>query len=393
MRFARRLEKIQPSMTLAINNRSQKLKAAGLPVISLAAGEPDFTTPQFIKEAAIKAIEDNFTRYTAVAGIPELRKAAGHYFERYYQTSVPPESIIIGAGGKQCIYTFMQTLLNPGDEVLIPSPYWVSYPDMALLADAVPVFAAAGPESGYKVTPAMLEKKATSKTRLLILNTPNNPTGAVYSEGEIADIIHWAMERGIFTLSDEIYDQLVFPPAKSASAISLFRQFPEYVGVVNGLSKSFAMTGWRVGFLAGAPELVKKMTVIQGHCLSNVCSIAQKAALAALTGPDACVAEMRDAFKRRRDMAMRIIKTWVKAVCPQPNGAFYLFVDIHGYYNKEISNSISFSSWLLEKANVGVVPGASFGDDNCIRMSYAISDASLKEALERIGKALESLDG
>ena len=388
MRFAARLDRIEPSMTLAMNARAQELRKEGVEVTSLAAGEPDFPTPEFVRKAAIEAIQENFTRYTPVAGIPELRAAAGRYFERHYGAQVGPECIIMGAGGKNCLYTFMQTVLNPGDEVLIPSPYWVSYPDMALLAGATPVLVPAGPESGYKVTSDMLEAKRTAATRLLVLNSPCNPTGAVYSESELAAIMRWALERRIFVLSDEIYDQLVYRPAKMASAISWFHEEPALVAVVNGLSKSFAMTGWRVGFLAGQPELIKKMSMLQGHSLSNICSIAQKAALAALTGPEECVEEMRAAFERRRDLAMKIISGWSRAICPRPAGAFYLFVDVAGYYGSGISNSVDFCAYLLEKAHVAAVPGAAFGDDRCFRIAYAVGDDTLERALLAIGNVL-----
>lgn len=374
-----------------MNNRAQELKRAGVDVLSLAPGEPDFPTPTFIREAAKEAIDHNFTRYTPVAGIPELREAAAAYFWHYYQTRIEPESIIMGAGGKNCLYTFMQTMLNPGDEVLIPSPYWVSYPDMALLAGAKPVFVPTGPANSFKVKPELLSARLTFATRLLILNSPNNPTGAVYTEEELGAIMDWALDNDIFLLSDEIYDQLVYPPAKMASAITWFAKFPERVAVVNGLSKSYAMTGWRVGFLAGHPELIRKMTIMQGHSLSNICSIAQKAALAALTGPDQCVREMRDAFERRRDLAVKIVSGWQKAVCPRPDGAFYLFMDVSGYYTPEVSGSIALCQHLLEKAHVATVPGAAFGDDNCLRISYAVSDETLEKALLRIGAALAEL--
>lgn len=391
MQFSERLGGISPSMTLAINTRAQELRARGVDVISLAVGEPDFPTPEFIREAAKKAIDDNFTRYTAVTGMPELRAAAGRYFERYYKTPVPPESVIIGAGGKFCLYAFMQTMLNPGDEVLIPSPCWVSYPDMARLAGATPVFVPAQAGAGFKVTPMQLENRTTENTRLLILNSPCNPTGAVYSDREFMNIMRWALARNIFVLSDEIYDQLVYPPAQMTTAITWFEHCPELVAVANGLSKSFAMTGWRVGFLAGHPEIIKKMAMLQGHSMSNICSIAQKAALAALTGPDDCVRGMRQVFERRRDSAMRIVSGWDKVICPKPDGAFYLFMDISAYYSAEIPDSTAFCKYLLEKAHVAVVPGAAFGDDRCVRLSYAVADEKLERALGLIGDALSAL--
>lgn len=391
MLIAERLKKIQPSMTLTINNKAQEMRAQGIEVLSLAVGEPDFNTPENIKEAAIQAINDNFTRYTAVAGIPPLRKAAADYFERYYKTSVSPQSVIIGAGGKQCLYTFIQTTINPGDEVLIPSPYWVSYPDMVLLAGGTPIFVQAGPKTGFKVTPMMLENMVTDKTKALIINSPCNPTGAVYSDKEFMDIMRWALARNIFVISDEIYDQLVFPPARMTSAITWFVNCPELVAVVNGLSKSYAMTGWRVGFLVAHPDIIKGMSVLQGHSLSNVCSIAQKAALAALDGPDTFIVNMRSVFEKRRDMAVGIVQSWKKAICPRPDGAFYIFPDLSAYYNERIKGSVDLCAYILEKAHVAVVPGIAFGNDKCVRISYAVADDVLKKALLSIGEALEQL--
>ena len=391
MQISDRLSSIKPSLTLSVNSRALELKAQGISVISLAVGEPDFPTPKHVCEAAKAAIDDNFCRYTAVPGIPELRKAAGAYFERNYGVPVPMESIVIGAGGKHCLYNFMQATLNPGDEVLVPAPYWLSYPDMVMLTGATPVPVLAGPEQGFKVTPAMLEAHTTDKTKLLILNSPSNPTGAVYTEPEFTAIMDWAIARGLFVLSDEIYDQLVFAPAKMTSAISWFVKYPEQVAVLNGLSKSYAMTGWRVGFLAAHPTLIKKISAMQGHSTSNICSIAQKAGLAALTGSMECVDKMREAFVRRRDFAMKIIEGWPFAICPKPDGAFYLFLDVSKCYGGSVNNSTDLCTLLLDKAHVAVVPGAAFGDDKCIRFSYAVGDDVLKGALESIGKVLAQL--
>ena len=391
MQISDRLSSIKPSLTLSVNSRALELKAQGVAVISLAVGEPDFPTPSHVCEAAKAAIDDKFCRYTAVPGIPELRKAAGAYFDRAYGVPVPPESIVIGAGGKHCLYNFLQATINPGDEVLIPAPYWLSYPDMVMLAGGVPVTVHAGPEQGFKVTPDMLDAAVTGKTRLLILNSPSNPTGAVYTEAEFTAIMDWAIQRGIFVLSDEIYDQLVFAPAKMTSAIGWFARYPEQVAVLNGLSKSYAMTGWRVGFLAAHPLLIKKISSMQGHSTSNICSIAQKAALAALTGPTECIDLMREAFVRRRDLAMKTIETWPWAVCPRPDGAFYLFVDVRKCYGGAVNNSTELCTWLLDKAHVALVPGAAFGDDNCIRFSYAVADDVLAQALEVAGAEMVRL--
>ncbi len=391
MQFSERISQVKPSMTLVVNNRAQELRAQGVDVLSLAVGEPDFSTPDFIKDAAKRAIDENFSRYTPAAGIPELRKAAGDYFQRNYAASVPPESIIIGVGGKQCLYTMLQCTLNPGDEVLIPAPYWVSYPAMVELAGGVPVTVSATSAENFKVNPALLDSKATKRTRMLILNSPNNPTGAVYSAEELSLIMDWAMTRKVFVLADEIYDQLVFAPAKMSSAISWFERYPELIAVVNGLSKSYAMTGWRVGYLAGHPDLIKKMAVLQGQSVTNVCSIAQKAALAALTGPQNCVAEMREAFERRRNLAFDLISSWPFALCPKPEGAFYLFIDLSRCYGGKVKNSLELCAWLLDKTHVALVPGVAFGDDACVRISYAVSDAMLLDALGRVGTALSEL--
>lgn len=390
MQIAERMARIRPSMTMAISAKAMEMKAAGVPVISLAVGEPDFHTPQFVKQAAIKAIEDNFTKYTPVPGILELREAAGNYFRRNYEIPVPGNNIIIGAGGKQCIYEFIQTTLNPGDEALIPAPYWVSYPDMVLLADAIPVFIETEIGGGFKITPESLEKAATPRTKLLILTTPSNPTGAVYSRDELAAIAKWCLEHKIFVLSDEIYDQLVYPPAKMASLVEWFHREPEWFAVVNGLSKSFAMTGWRIGFLAAHEKIIANMARMQGHSLSNISSITQKAALAALNGPFEEVKEMASRFEKRRDLAINLVGEWKNARCARADGAFYLFVDVSSYYNSELDGSIKFCSWLLEKTQVATVPGIAFGDDKCLRISFATSEENLTEGLGRIGELLRS---
>ncbi len=391
MQISDRLSAVRPSLTLAVNSKALELKAKGVDIISLAVGEPDFPTPAHVCAAAKAAIDENFCRYTAVPGIPELRRAAGEYFKRTHGVAVPPESVIIGAGGKHCIYNFLQTTLNPGDEVLIPAPYWLSYPDMTCLAGGRPVTVLAGPELGYKVTPGMLKAAVTPKTKLLILNSPSNPTGAVYSPEEFDAVMQWAMDRGLFVLSDEIYEQLVFEPARAGSAITWFERYPGQVAVLNGLSKSFAMTGWRVGFLAAHPDLIKKMASMQGHSTSNICSVAQKAALAALTGSYDCVAEMREAFRRRRDAAYAIVGGWPWAVCPKPDGAFYLFVDVHKVYGGEVHNSTELCTLLLEEAHVALVPGAAFGDDRCIRFSYAVADDVMRKALRSVEAVLSRL--
>lgn len=391
MQISDRLMNIQPSLTLAMNAKALELKEQGVMVTSLAVGEPDFPTPKHICEAAKQAIDSNFCRYTAVPGIMELRKAVCGYYQNQYDLSIEPANVIIGAGGKHALYNYIMTVVNPGDEVIIPAPYWVSYPDMVKLAEGVPVFVKAGAEAKFKVTAEQIREAITPRTKLLILNSPSNPTGAVYTAAELEDIMKVAIEAGILVLADEMYDQLVFEPAEMASVSPWVAKYPEQVSILCGVSKSFAMTGWRCGYLVSHKEIIKKCSTLQGQCTSNICSITQKAALAALTGPMDCVATMRAAFQRRRDMALEIIDGWKFAVCPHPDGAFYLFVDVHNCYRKTVHNSLELSQYLLDKIHVALTPGVAFGDDSCIRFSYAVSDETLRMAVAKVGDVLAEL--
>ncbi len=389
MKLADKFSSVKPSATLAINAKALELKNQGIEIISLAVGEPDFSTPKHICEAAKSAIDAGFTRYTAVPGIMELRKAVAAYYNNEYGATFAPENVVISNGGKQPLYNIMQALLNPSDEVLIPAPYWVSYPDMVALAGAKAVEVPTSVHDDFKVTAAQLEKFLTPNSRMLILNSPSNPTGVIYSQEELDTLMQWAIDKGLFVISDEIYDQLVYDGKKSATAAHWFVRYPEQVALCNGVSKSYAMTGWRVGYSVCCPPLTKAIVNLQGQSTSNVCSIAQKAALAALDGPRDFMEEMREAFTRRRDLGYNIIKGWKKAICPKPGGAFYFFVDIHAYYRPGLANDTEVCTVLLEKANVAVVPGSAFGDAKCIRFSYALADEVLIEALSRIGNVLE----
>ena len=391
MQISDRLSQVKPSLTLAMNAKALELKDKGIMVTSLAIGEPDFPTPKHICEAAKAAIDAGFCRYTAVPGILELRKAVCGYFRNQYDLETEVENILVSAGGKHALYNYFATVLNPGDEVIIPAPYWVSYPDMVKLVDAVPVFISATAEEHFKIRPEQLAKAITPKTKLFILNSPSNPTGAVYTEEELKALMDVAINAGLMVIADEMYDQLVFEPAQMSSVSPYMAKYPEQVSILGGLSKSFAMTGWRVGYLVSHPDIIKKATVMQGQTTSNICSITQKAALAALTGPMDCIAKMREAFMRRRDLALKIISGWPFAVCPKPDGAFYLFVDVHKCYTPKISGSLALSQYLLEKLHVAITPGIAFGDDNCIRLSYAVSDDVLQEAVFKIGEALAEL--
>ena len=383
MRIADRLSCISPSATFAVNTKAAELTAQGRKIVSLAIGEPDFPTPGHIREAAQRAIDEGFTRYTAVSGIPELRRAVGTYYKRCYALEPPVESVLVSNGGKHALYNYFQALLNPGDEVIIPAPYWLSYPDMVMLAGGAPVFLPSSAQEGFKLTPQKLAAAITPKTRLCILNAPSNPTGASYSQEELDALVECCVKNGVCLASDEIYDRIVYAPATSVSVIHWWQRYPELVTVFNGCAKSFSMTGWRVGYCVGHPKLIKAMDTIQGQSTSNVCSIAQKAAVAALEGPYDCIAEMAAAFQRRRDLALDIMSSWKGVLCPKPEGAFYLFADMSCYFGRNgIANSADLCTHFLEKSGVALVPGAAFGDDACVRFSYAVADEVLEQALK-----------
>lgn len=388
MKLADRVSQLKASATLAVSAKAQELKARGKSILSLSVGEPDFPTPEYICEAAKQAIDAGFTRYTPVPGMPEMREAAAAYFNRFYKADARAENIIVGNGGKQCLYNLCQVLLNPGDHVLIPAPYWVSYPPMVELAAAKPVIIATSPENGFKVSLEQLDSSLTPKTRLLLLNSPSNPTGACYTQAELDAIAQWAVDKGIVIVADEIYDKLVYGSQPSLSLCSWWKKYPENFVIVNGVAKTFAMTGWRVGYALADPELVKAMSRLQGQSTSNVCSISQKAAIAALEGDFSDVDIMRAAFARRRDLAMSIVSDWEDVMCPTPEGAFYIFPDVHRHYTQAIPDSTTLCTVLLEEAGVAVVPGAAFGDDRCIRISYAVSDDVLTRAMHKIATVL-----
>lgn len=388
MKTSSRIAQLKPSATLAVNAKALELKAQGKEIISLAVGEPDFPTPDYVRDACKRALDDGFTRYGAVPGLPELRNAVANYFNVMYGTSARAEHTMVTNGGKQALFNLFQSLLNPGDEVIIPAPYWVSYPPMVQLAEGTPVAVAASAEAGFKVTVEQLEAARTEKTAVLLLNSPSNPTGAAYSRTEIDAIAEWAISHDIFIISDEIYDQLVYSPAEHASLAPWWEKHPEQVCIVNGLAKSFAMTGWRIGYVLAHVDLIKAMSKIQGQSTSNVCSFAQKGAVAALSGGFEVVDSMRASFRKRRDLAMNIIGKWPNVVCPVPQGAFYLFPDVHRLYNETFPDSAALCTHLLEEAGVALVPGAAFGNDNCIRISYAVDEKTLEESLNKIARIL-----
>jgi aspartate/methionine/tyrosine aminotransferase len=391
MQLSDRVLGVKPSATLSINAKAQEMRASGQSVISLAVGEPDFPTPSHVIDAAKAAMDQGFTRYTAVPGIPELRRAVAGYFSQFYGVDAEAEQVIVSNGGKQGLYNLFQALINPGDQVLVPAPYWVSYPAMIQLAGGVPVSVPTDPEQDFLVRVEDLERKVNDRTRMLILNTPSNPTGCHYSQDQLEEISRWALARGLFIVSDEIYDRLVYSPAEPSSLATLFQDNKGQIAIVNGLAKSFAMTGWRVGYVLAHQDLVKAMTKIQGQSTSNICSIAQKGAVAALNGPWDFVETMKKSFVQRRDLALRTVRSWPDVFCPTPAGAFYLFPRVDSYFKGGIADSTQLCTEILEKGGVALVPGSAFGDDRCLRISYAIDADTLVDALDKIGSVLTSL--
>jgi len=387
MKISERLARLKPSATLAVNTKAQELRASGREIISLAVGQPDFNTPGHVCDAAKAALDEAFTRYTPVPGIPELREAVAGYYAKFYGAKATGDNAIVSNGGKQVLYNLLMALVNPGDEVLIPAPYWVSYPAMVELADGVAVFVPTTAEQGYLATIDGLEAARTAKTRVLILNSPSNPTGCCYTQAQLEAIAAWARQNDIFIISDEVYDRLVYAPFTPASLAKTWEAYPETIAIVGALSKSFCMTGWRVGYALAHEDLTKAQSKIQGQSTSNINSITQKAAVAALTGSWDIVEEMKKAFVRRRDLAYEIITGW-GAPCPKPDGAFYLFPVLDQFYTKDAPDSAAMCTKLLEKAGVALVPGSAFGDDKCIRFSYAVADDTLELALAKVGKVL-----
>ncbi|MDA8155665.1 MAG: pyridoxal phosphate-dependent aminotransferase [Actinomycetota bacterium] len=389
--LSQRARDIKPSPTLAIDSKAKAMKAEGHDVISFGVGEPDFDTPENVKEAAIKAIKDGFTKYTAVGGIDKLKDAIIAKLEKDNGLKYARNEIIVSCGAKHSLYNIMQALLGPGDEVIIPSPYWVSYPEQVSLAGATPVFVRTTEQQGFMLTPEAFEKAVTPKTKALILNSPSNPTGFAYDRPALEKIARIAVRKNIYIISDEIYEKLVYDGTQHISIASLGEDIKAMAIVVNGVSKSHAMTGWRIGYAAGPAQLVKAMTSIQSQSTSNPTSIAQMAAVEALTGPQDSVLKMAAEFDKRRIRLWEGLNSIPGFECRKPNGAFYAFPKTSALYGKspEISSSSKLAMLLLEKAMVAVVPGDAFGDDDYIRLSYATSMKDIDRGLERIRKTLE----
>ncbi len=387
MDLAERSSLINPSPTLAIDTKAKQMKAEGQDVCSFGAGEPDFDTPEHIKQAAIDAISANFTRYTPSSGIPELREAIAKKLFEENHVEYKPTQIIVSTGAKQSCANAMLAVCQPGDEVIIPAPYWVSYPEMARIAGAEPVILQTREENGWKMTADDFRDAMTPRTKMVVINSPNNPTGALYTRAELEAIVEVADEEGICILSDEMYEKLVYDDAEFTSIASLSRQAYDLTITINGFSKAYAMTGWRLGYL-GAPEAIARaIDSIQSHLTSNAVSFAQKGALAALTGDQQCVSDMRDEFSIRRDYVYDRVSQMPNVTAVKPQGAFYLLMNIE----RTALSSTNFADRLLSKQKVAVVPGIAFGNDKTVRISYACGLDVIKKGLDRIEEFLRTV--
>lgn len=395
--LSNRLQRLAPSATLAMSQKSSEMKAQGIDVINMSVGEPDFNTPDHIKQAAKLAVDENYSRYSPVPGYPELRQAIARKLERENQLHYQPAEILVSNGAKQSVCNAVMALVNPGEEVIIPAPYWVSYPQMALLAGGTPVFVEATFEQNFKMTPEQLEAAITPKTRLLILCSPSNPTGSVYNKEELRALANIILKHDdLYVLADEIYEHINY--VGRHESIAQFPGMKERTIIVNGVSKAYAMTGWRIGYIAAPEWIVKGCNKLQGQYTSGPCSVSQKAAEFAYTQSQQCVEEMRLAFERRRDLIVELAKQIPGLEVNVPEGAFYLFPKCSSFYGKcseengyAVNNSTDLAMYLLEVGHVATVGGDAFGDPDCFRMSYATSDENIREAMRRIGDALSKL--
>ncbi len=379
-RLAGRLKKINPSSTLAITGKAKKLKSEGVDVVSFAAGEPDYNTPDFVNDAAIEAIRAGFTKYTPTTGIPELKKLICDKFKKDNSLEYAPNQVVVSCGAKHSIFNTLMVTVGKGDEVLIPSPYWVSYPEMVNLCEGTPRFITASPENNFKVTADDLARQVTSKTKLLILNSPSNPTGCVYTLDELKEIARLCVEKRIFVISDEIYEKIIFDGLQHVSIASFGRDIYELTITVNGLSKSHSMTGWRIGYLAAPADIAEAVGRLQDHSTSNPASMSQKAAVAALGAAADFSRRMCEEFQKRRDYVIGRLQRIKKIGFVRPQGAFYIFCNI----SKTKLDSLTFATRLLDEAGVAVIPGGSFGRDEYIRISFATDLAEIEKGLNRI---------
>lgn len=393
--LSERLQRLAPSATLAMSQKSAEMKAQGIDVINLSVGEPDFNTPDHIKAAAKKAVDDNYSRYSPVPGYPALRQAIADKLSRENHLTYTTDEILVSNGAKQSVCNTVMALANPGDEVIIPAPYWVSYPQMAKLAGATPVIVNAGFDQDFKITPQQLEQAITPRTRLLILCSPSNPTGSVYTRDELQSLAQVILAHpDIYVIADEIYEHINYVGAHES--IAQFEGMRERTIIVNGVSKAYAMTGWRIGFIAAPQWIVKGCNKLQGQYTSGPCSVSQIAALAAYNSPQDCVETMRQAFQRRRDLIVSLASETPGLEVNRPQGAFYLFPKCSALFGKTdgqttITTATDFALYLLQTAHVATVGGDAFGSPDCFRMSYATSDDNIREAMRRIKEAVSRL--
>jgi aspartate/methionine/tyrosine aminotransferase len=393
-RISARIAAISESATLAVDAKAKALKAAGRPVIGFGAGEPDFPTPDYIVEAAQRACaEPRFHKYTPAAGLPELREAIAAKSARDSGLVISPGQVLVTNGGKHAVYEAFATLLDPGDEVLLPTPYWTSYPESIALAGGVPVLVPTDETSGYLVTVDVLQAHVTDRTKVLLFVSPSNPTGAVYPPEQVAEIGRWAAQRGIWVITDEIYEHLVYGDARFVSMPVVAPEIADQCLVLNGVAKTYAMTGWRVGWMAGPTDVIKAAINLQSHATSNVCNVAQAAALTAVSGDLSAVAQMRAAFDRRRQVMTAMLNDVPGVVCPLPDGAFYCYPSVKGVLGRQIAGrrpttSAQLAELLLDEADVAVVAGEAFGTDGYFRLSCALGDADLEEGVSRLAKLL-----
>ncbi|GAA4483381.1 pyridoxal phosphate-dependent aminotransferase [Actinoallomurus oryzae] len=393
-RISARIAAISESATLAVDAKAKALKAAGRPVIGFGAGEPDFPTPDYIVEAAVEACRTpRFHKYTPAGGLPELKAAVAEKTKRDSGYEADASQVLITNGGKQAVYEAFAALLDPGDEVLVPTPYWTTYPESIKLAGGVPVDVVADETTGYLVTVDQLEAARTDRTKVLLFVSPSNPTGAVYGREQVAEIGRWAAEHGLWVITDEIYEHLVYGDAEFSSMPVVVPELADRTLILNGVAKTYAMTGWRVGWMIGPKDVVKAATNLQSHATSNVANVSQAAALAAVSGDLTAVARMREAFDRRRQTIVRMLNDIPGVVCPEPQGAFYVYPSVKQLLGKEIrgkrpQTSVELAAVILEEAEVAVVPGEAFGTPGYFRLSYALSDEDLAEGVGRVGKLL-----
>ncbi len=397
LKTASRLDPIKPSITLAVTAKAARLKADGVDVISFGAGEPDFDTPDHIKDAARAGLDRGVGKYTEVGGIAPLRAAIAAELSRVHGTTIAADQILVSCGAKHSLFNLFMALLDPGDEVIIPAPYWVSYPDMVMLAAGKPVIVEGRAEDDFAVRPETVRAACTPRTRAIVLNNPSNPTGAVYTPAQIAALAEVVVEKNLLVISDDIYRQLVYAGAEYASIAAVSPELAARTILIDGVSKTYAMTGWRIGYTAGPPAIIKAMAKIQGQSTSNPTHIAQVATLAAITGPQDCVETMRRAFDERRIAMVKLLRAIPGVSCREPKGAFYAFPDVSAFVGRKtaagkvLADDVALCDWLVEDAKVAVVPGSGFGAPGHVRLSYACSMKNIEEGVRRLHEALVSL--